>query len=1183
MTSQERRSRPVDAMKCLTRSLSRLSVARREAGAAPEPVARRRWPVLALVAALALGSVGVVLAATGHTTAYGLITTMMNDAFDGIQLTTVPPATHQNLVYVNTDVQYDLTGQHTWESATWVSPAGQHYPASLLGTDWSTAPMEGRYIQLRNLTVDHTDLDAQNVQFRFHPVSGDTSLTLNEGSLTSLNIPGFKADSVITLTASGNSSIEGWTGSVESGTALNVLPGGTLTFERCGDMSQTLVTSSLFFRHPLGNTATVDGGTLRLLTSWMTWGKGAVDPAHLSNMIFKNGAVLDLTGDRSILEADNLDLLGATVKVGDGGTRLKSRGIVKLDSASVSLAEAGTLTAEGLEVYGTNTFALPKEFRSGSPSVTAGSVVLHPDARLTLGGSGSMAVTFLLDYMAPAAGQQYPPIVIDGAATLYGTKGAHLVIRPGSPITLTRTGVDVFGLLSARDGSTLEIRAATGQTNPIVNHGQISSTSGGAIAILGPVTIQGGSEGIISAEDDGILAIGDPRVPASIPSSLTTGNNVELFDFSWLNLPLDPSARTNGQLRTSGTVAIESFAGLSLFVVNDVALAPGVRFVLVDYGRLTGATTSSARFNGYPDGGTFKLGINTYRINYRDTGDPGYAGAITLTSVAAPLAPASLGPATQTLSGTVGLGFTPSATMTPTGFVGTVTYSISPNLPAGLRFDIVTGVVSGFPTAASASTTYTIRGTGSTSGSATATVTLSIAMGTQTITFGPAPAPTYASGGGFLVSASASSGLPVTYSSLTPAVCTAGGGNTVVILAAGGCTVAANQVGDANYGAAPQVTQAITIAKAPPLPLTLFAIPASILVTETSALSTSGGSGTGAITFAVTGGPCTITPPATLGSPSAGSCTVQAAQAADLNYTGGTSNTVAVQVGPGAQATLVLTATPTSIAVNGTTALATTGGSGNGAVTYAVNSGPCTLVDATHVKGMAEGKCQVVATKAAEGIYGPATSNPVTLTVTPLVPPALVLTATPATVGFGGSTTLATTGGIPGAPVSYMVTGPCSVSGNTLVGTGPGTCVVTATQAATSTYGPATSSPVTVPVKERTTIFSYPNATITVGQPLVLTPVLGGFTNPTFSVLYGSLPAGLTLNPVTGVISGVPTGSAGTFDAVITAFENNAYDAALAVIDVQATVEVPTLSEWGLLLLGLGLALAGMRLVRGGA
>jgi hypothetical protein len=115
---------------------------------------------------------------------------------------------------------------------------------------------------------------------------------------------------------------------------------------------------------------------------------------------------------------------------------------------------------------------------------------------------------------------------------------------------------------------------------------------------------------------------------------------------------------------------------------------------------------------------------------------------------------------------------------------------------------------------------------------------------------------------------------------------------------------------------------------------------------------------------------------------------------------------------------------------------------------------------------------------------------------------------------------------------------------------------------------------VTVTVKERTTTFSYPHATAIIGQPFSLAPVTSGFTNPTFALLYGNLPAGLILNPTTGVISGTPTGPTGTIDGVISAYENNAYDAALDVVTVQNPAPpppnpIPTLSEWGAMIMAL--------------
>ena len=81
----------------------------------------------------------------------------------------------------------------------------------------------------------------------------------------------------------------------------------------------------------------------------------------------------------------------------------------------------------------------------------------------------------------------------------------------------------------------------------------------------------------------------------------------------------------------------------------------------------------------------------------------------------------------------------------------------------------------------------------------------------QAITFGSAPSVVV--GGTGTVSAAASSGLPVSFASVTPAVCTISG-STVSGTSAGTCTIAADQAGNANYAAAPQVLHSFTIGKA---------------------------------------------------------------------------------------------------------------------------------------------------------------------------------------------------------------------------------------------------------------------------------------------------------------------------------------------------------------------------------
>jgi hypothetical protein len=81
----------------------------------------------------------------------------------------------------------------------------------------------------------------------------------------------------------------------------------------------------------------------------------------------------------------------------------------------------------------------------------------------------------------------------------------------------------------------------------------------------------------------------------------------------------------------------------------------------------------------------------------------------------------------------------------------------------------------------------------------------------QTISFGALGGKTYGDAP-FTVSATATSGLPVSFST-TSATCSVAG-NTVAIQAAGSCTVRASQAGNTSFNAAPDVDQSFTIARA---------------------------------------------------------------------------------------------------------------------------------------------------------------------------------------------------------------------------------------------------------------------------------------------------------------------------------------------------------------------------------
>lgn len=104
--------------------------------------------------------------------------------------------------------------------------------------------------------------------------------------------------------------------------------------------------------------------------------------------------------------------------------------------------------------------------------------------------------------------------------------------------------------------------------------------------------------------------------------------------------------------------------------------------------------------------------------------------------------------------------------------------------------------------ATSVASTVSVGGVSSSFGSTTV-------KNTQTINFGALGNKTFGNAD-FAISASASSGLAVSFSSQTPSVCSVAG-TSVHLVAAGTCTIRASQAGNAAYSAATDVDQSFTI------------------------------------------------------------------------------------------------------------------------------------------------------------------------------------------------------------------------------------------------------------------------------------------------------------------------------------------------------------------------------------
>ena len=109
---------------------------------------------------------------------------------------------------------------------------------------------------------------------------------------------------------------------------------------------------------------------------------------------------------------------------------------------------------------------------------------------------------------------------------------------------------------------------------------------------------------------------------------------------------------------------------------------------------------------------------------------------------------------------------------------------------------------------------YTIVPSGLTSGNYTITFhngTLTVNKADQTITFG-ALADKNMGDADFTVSATASSSLTVSFSTITTTVCTVSAEGSVHLVAIGTCTITAHQVGNGNYNNAPDVPRSFNVA-----------------------------------------------------------------------------------------------------------------------------------------------------------------------------------------------------------------------------------------------------------------------------------------------------------------------------------------------------------------------------------
>lgn len=329
----------------------------------------------------------------------------------------------------------------------------------------------------------------------------------------------------------------------------------------------------------------------------------------------------------------------------------------------------------------------------------------------------------------------------------------------------------------------------------------------------------------------------------------------------------------------------------------------------------------------------------------------------------------------------------------------------------------------------------------------------------QAITFAQ-PADVSISAGTTALTATADSGLTVSFTSTTPAVCTVSG-STVTLAARGTCTINANQPGNAQYAAASTVIRQFevvgrsqTIDFAQPANADVTGGPIALAATASSGLAVTYGS--------TTTGVCSVSG-SSVSLVAVGICTIVADQPGNATYAAaapvtrsfavtdgsGTSGAVSLQL-------ITFPAPANTSVLDGPVTLTATTDAGLPVTYTGLTPAVCTVSGAT-VTVIAVGTCTIDADQPGDATHAAASTVAASFDVS-TAPQQIDFAQPPSTPASDGTVTLtsSSTAG-PALAVTYASTTPavCTVSGASVTLVGPGICTVTADQPGNGTYSPA--------------------------------------------------------------------------------------------------------------------------------
>ncbi|HEY1990785.1 MAG TPA: hypothetical protein VGG43_15060 [Acidimicrobiales bacterium] len=662
------------------------------------------------------------------------------------------------------------------------------------------------------------------------------------------------------------------------------------------------------------------------------------------------GSFVDTDGNYASSDSTNTTALSVTAAA--------TSFTVAANPTSVPFATASTLSETGIPAGASGTVT----FKSGTTTLCTIAVV---------NGSPTSCTTSVT--LAPGS---YPNITgsfvdTDGNyATSDSTNTADLTVTPaGTPFTVSAGPTSVpFGTASTLSETGIPAGAS----------GTVTFKSG--TTVLCTITVVNGSP--TSCTTSTTLPVGSyPNITGSFVD--TDGNYASSDSTNTADLTVTPAATsfTVAAGPTSvpfGTASTLSETGIPAGASGMVTFKSGTTVlctITVVNGSPTSCTTSTALAPGsYPNvTGSFTDTDGNYESsNSTNTADLTVTPAPTPFTVAANPTSVPFGTAASLAESGI-----------PAGASGTVTFK------SGTTMLCTITVVNGSPTSCLTSTTLPAGSypniTGSfvdtdgnyASSDSTNSTDLTVTPATQTITFTNTPPVNPTPGATFTPTATATSGLPVTFSlpASDTGICSLSGG-VVTYVAPGACIIDADQAGNSNYAAAPQVSESSTVVAAPTAQTITF--------TNTPPVNPAPGDTFTPTATATSGLPVTFSLPASdvgICSLSAGvvtyltpgTCVINADQAGNATF----APAPQVSESSAVKATQTITFTsspPTNPPVGSTYTVSATSSSG-GPVTFSSGSSSVCTVSGNVVTMVGPGTCVINAAQAGNSTTQPASAT----------------------------------------------------------------------------------------------------------------------------------------------------------------------------------------------------------------